>query len=980
LQRHGGRHFYVCKERLSIAHKDQMKKEKPFSSNKADIFSRRELDVMAYLVNGHSCKAAALFLKMSSRTVDTHLRNIYTKTGTTSKEQLIMFLDKNRILDQIRDRFPITKTAGIDEAETVEVAKTAIFRRSESFFTNRAKQVSIGAIILLTGIISYEIRQSFSNKKSSIKIIMEGLSLSDNYYIDRKKITDEMDRTLSCKKSLNIVTLMGHGGSGKSTIAKKYLQDGRYDFAYEINAETLVSTEVSVQGLAYSLADTEEQKNNLRYILSITGAKEKEKQILLFIKSELAKKNNWCLLFDNVEDFETLKRFCPYGSDLCGNIIITTRNGEIQNINYLGRVYYIIVGELTDEEKERLFNNVIGDKKSKWKQEEVQDFLGQLPSFPLDVSAAACYIKNVNITLPEYTNLLKTAAEDFLSLNEKFMLKYNNYNKTRYKIISSTLKNIIEQNNDFKEILLFIFMLDSQKIPTELLKAAYNSNTVNELLFYLEKYFLINSENNTISISRNAQQIGLHYLSRLVKCEDSLQKILKILTPYERIDKRYKNLSRFIPHLKAVSGHLNKLNLSDEKKADLRIKLFVTAGNIYRYKEQSVEESIDYFEEVLKLNRKYRYLNDYETAKIMLTAGDSCVLLGRNDSGEHYLIKSLAVLRTNRAYITDWADNLRLLGIIFTRRGKFDKANAYFDDAIKHMEACDRSDIAFKLAEARIYAAKSLNYLTHCINKKEMSDAVIFIKKAIDVLRTYRSKETIPLFEEYVIIREIAGLKIRLSGLENGIMNHDIALCLAEETEELLKKLPDEDNSSFCSYGMIFMEKAHAYLRMNDLQKAKEMFSKAIEICDKAPVDDYVWRVKMQQTETLIRLGCLEEAYKNCVYMFNIQNRKRNIAGDLFYNTYYYNAAVIQYRQGNIPKAVEHFRDFAVNMKEFCKSSLKKEDYDKLECANVFATTIQESEIKKYFANALKIFTAVCQKDSGFVRDYVEKNYLSIKE
>jgi tetratricopeptide (TPR) repeat protein len=109
-----------------------------------------------------------------------------------------------------------------------------------------------------------------------------------------------------------------------------------------------------------------------------------------------------------------------------------------------------------------------------------------------------------------------------------------------------------------------------------------------------------------------------------------------------------------------------------------------------------------------------------------------------------------------------------------------------------------------------------------------------------------------------MIIREIADYKITLSGMENAVMHHDAALKLAEETENLLRQLPDEDNRSYCSLGKICTEKGHAYLRMNQLKKAKEMFEQARKVCDRAHVNEYVWRTRMQQTETLIRLGELD--------------------------------------------------------------------------------------------------------------------------
>jgi tetratricopeptide (TPR) repeat protein len=303
------------------------------------------------------------------------------------------------------------------------------------------------------------------------------------------------------------------------------------------------------------------------------------------------------------------------------------------------------------------------------------------------------------------------------------------------------------------------------------------------------------------------------------------------------------------------------------------------------------------------------------------------------------------------------------------RFNDFDGANRNFDEAAALVGG--QTSVGAKISVARVCAAKSLNYVNRHINKEGMTEAINLMKKAIGILEDNANPSA---FEKNALLRELADCKITLSGMENGEMRHEVALGLARETEELLKQLPDEDNASYCSFGKVCTEKGHAYLRMNELEKAAEMFARARKVCDKAQVNEYVWRTRMQQTETLVRLGKLEEAYENCEYMFNLIERDRNIGADLFYNTCYYHAAVIKHRLGNIFEALEHFKKFFLLMKEFCKEFLESEAYAKLLNENVFETVSDESQIKKCYANALKIFSAVCKKGSGFITDYIERN------
>jgi tetratricopeptide (TPR) repeat protein len=642
-------------------------------------------------------------------------------------------------------------------------------------------------------------------------------------------------------------------------------------------------------------------------------------------------------LFDNVEDFEVLKRFCSPDSQ--GKIIITSRNEEIQNVSYLGKTQRIVVDELSEDEKYQLFCSILGNR---YNENEVKKFLKQLPSFPLDISSVAYYIKNVEVTLHEYEDLLKVMGNDFLDQSGVFVNKYNDYNRTRYGIITSTFKNIILPNENFKEILLFICFLDSQEIPIRIMRDIYGTEIVNSLIFDLKKYFIISVQNDTISIHRKIQHIGLRYLSlSFDKCDTALEKMLSRLASYEYLDRNYTDIKKLVPHLKMALANLDEMKLTDEKKVRFQIDLLVLIGNIYRYKEQAIDESVYYFEKALQLNDKHKLLSKYETAKLTFALGESCVLLNRNNEAEKFLRKSLHEFNTDQAQITDYANNLRLLGILHMRRNEFDAANARFDEASKKLEENNSSDVFFSIAKARIYAAKSINYVNRYINKEEMDEAMNLMKSAINILEE-KNAANISSFERNAIIREIADFKTTLSGMENAVMHHDIALKLAEETENLLHQLPDEDNCYFCSLGKICTEKGHAYLRMNQLEKAKEMFEQARKVCDKAQVNEYVWRTRMQQTETLIRLSELDEAYENCVFMFNQKERDRNIGADLFYNTSYYHAAVIKHHQGNVVQSLQYFEKFIAAMREFCKDFLDKEKYEKMVDEKIFETDLSE--------------------------------------
>lgn len=52
--------------------------------------STREIDVLRLIITGHTYKSTADLLFISEKTVDAHLRSIYSKTGVRNKVELVI--------------------------------------------------------------------------------------------------------------------------------------------------------------------------------------------------------------------------------------------------------------------------------------------------------------------------------------------------------------------------------------------------------------------------------------------------------------------------------------------------------------------------------------------------------------------------------------------------------------------------------------------------------------------------------------------------------------------------------------------------------------------------------------------------------------------------------------------------------------------------------------------------------------------------
>ena len=139
---------------------------------------------------------------------------------------------------------------------------------------------------------------------------------------------------------------------------------------------------------------------------------------------------------------------------------------------------------------------------------------------------------------------------------------------------------------------------------------------------------------------------------------------------------------------------------------------------------------------------------------------------------------------------------------------------------------------------------------------------------------------------------------------------------------------------------------------------------------------DYLFKIKMHEAECLVRLNRLDEAFAACKDMFSTKERERNNYSDLFFNTCYYHAAIIKYRQGDFKAAKEYFEKFFRSMRIFCKEIASKEDYEGLEKQNVFD---ESASMENFFKSSLKIFELIYWKDYEFTKYYIEENLKLLK-
>ena len=811
--------------------------------------------------------------------------------------------------------------------------------------------------------------------------VINNLTLQNKDYLNRHGVISKIDNVLSKQKKLKVAIIVGVGGSGKTTVARKFLQKTQANILWEINAETDHSIFSSFLELATNLAVTKIQQEELSAIKSISNNSKKQRRLVDFTASSLCKCKKWCLLFDNVEEFSTISEYFPKNDTAWGNgiLIITTRNKNLTHSFRIKEGVDIDIQNLSEEEQYELFCKILyGDsylKFSSGKAQQIKIFLKNIPMMPLDVSSAAYYIKNTSASFSDYIKITQKTIKDFEKMQKKLLEESLGYGRTRYGIITSIFEAIITQNEQFKKLLLAICLLDSQDIPKDLLISISNPLLVDDFIYNLKKHSIISFDNGQISIHRSSQDIGLCYLIDVMTLKEKKELIdilVSNVTPFKKLETQANiDIVKFISHLNSILDKIGAEKIHDSAIDNRKIDLLITIGDIYRLKEHRSSESISYYKEALEVNKICNYLNDTEIALINLKIGSVFTLMSKDESAKKYLLLSLDTLSKFNDPIA-LARTYRLLGIISMRNDEFKQANNYFQKSIETLDVGKCDSVESKIAKANAYSSMAFNYFMDGINRGHAFKAVKLMEEAISILSLPPSETT------ENVKKHLITYKSRLSGIYNALGKYDLSLKEGKEAENLIESLTSQDNSTFHAQGIILREKALSNLRLNEVEKAYQYFMQAKEVFSKALIFDYLFRLKMHEAEALIRLNRLDEAFEVCDEIFSIQNRELNNYCYLFFNTCYYHAAIIKYKQGNERATRKYFREFFLSMQKLCKRIVPPMEYENLVVGGAFDADMLDLE--KYFENSLKVFEAVYWKDYEFTKYYVEKNLKDFKK
>ncbi|OJW55190.1 MAG: hypothetical protein BGO67_05305 [Alphaproteobacteria bacterium 41-28] len=783
------------------------------------------------------------------------LQKIYSNTNIRN---IILEFEKkcHTVLDLTEFKYPSPSF----EKEILQ-EKEAKFIQKDEYILKHRKWILLSAIFIIFLLtINYLIFYG-KEKYLSSPIRSDLIIPTESTLLHRPELFALVDNKFNKRhEDIQTIALVGIGGSGKTTFARQYAREQKANVIWEMNAETTESLRESFEDLAQALSKEEEDQKKLREIQEIKNLEEKEKKMILFVKDLLRRRSNWFLVFDNVEKFTDIQKHFPRDMNTWGKgrIILTTRNDNFQNNNYIDHLVYI--GELNSQQKLDLFTKImnIGNLKVFNQNNESQIFLEKISPFPLDISIAAYYIKATNVSYEKYLECLNQHQKEFIDTLENILKESGEYNKTRYKIITLSLERLIKINKNFEPLLLFISLLDSQDIPQGLLEMYMGPEKVRNFIYHLKKFSLITNKlfhsESTLSIHRHTQKIHLAYFTSVLKLKENhqlIQSITDTLEKYirEAINKENntstklseKHAKMFLAHSNlltdsmkgAIAGELGRIYIfKGDYTQGIRIledsiialsksynKIHIKVAHVLGYLGLAhrdignYKKAKDFLEQSYLIYNQQTFKNYSEIAWILTFLGDTHRELGDYNKAKDLLEESLIIYRNhlpeNSAGV---ARVLTWLGMVYREAGNYQKARDLLEESYKSFKS---------ISETHTGVAMTLAFLGNINNELGYhKKAKELLERSLVVYKKHFSEEHVAVARAFAFLGDVNG--------ESGQYKEGKGL-LEKSLMTFKKKLSEEHTYitwALAHLGIIYRE-------LGDYDKAKNFFEKSLKRCEK---------------------------------------------------------------------------------------------------------------------------------------------------
>lgn len=814
----------------------------------------------------------------------------------------------------------------------------------------------------------------------------------------RTKLLEQMENKFKEQNGVKIVALTGVGGAGKTTLARQYATDQKVPVLWEINAETHNTLFRSLQNLAFALAKTPEDKNEISLIQQVANrsVQEGQFQLLFFIKQRLKENSSWLLIYDNVENLASIKNFLPSDRHVwgTGKVIITTKDLNTEDTSYIEAKNVINIEELEAKEALTLFTqiyyNMCPNKLPHSQQKEASSFLKQIPAFPLDISIAAYYIRNTHIPFKQYLKELHLNTETFTKHQEYFLEKGNHYTKARYSIVKFSLEKIIRDQPTYKELALLICLLESQHIPRSFLESYEDKLTADSFIYQLKKNgLLFQLSPTTFALHRSTQAMGLAFLKTYFSAQEKnafAHKLIKTFQSFEEMRKDVKSFYDYYnkitihhderlllaPHLPTLIDHLDSLSLPVDLMVKTKEHLWLVSGAIHKSCTHNMLLARHFLEKLFSTGYTTLSIPPNIAAILLLILGAAEVDLGAPEKGIEYFKKGLFLCKSIEGTEILQAEILKMLGVAYGEQETLTKSNQYFAQATKLLDPLDNALTKESLSE--IYAQQAFSYSKQHIIPEVGEIIKKYMQQSLELLHATHNLVKAQEKNPVLLTHYVAKQKWRKGQVYNRLSLYQDSLISLKDALYIIDNVPWSDHLLKAE---INLNRGEALLRLGEVRAAEKSLTDSLKVFERAlgPTAPCTWHAKVYRAEAYLRLAKLDLAYADCMGILNSKIIKNTPLSQLLYGVCLYHAAVIAYKQKRYLESEKHFQEFFRNIGPYCQKYLTKESFALLNSQNALAMDgAKKGDFRICFEKSLRILTAIYGNNHPFVQNYVALN------
>ncbi|PCJ24493.1 MAG: hypothetical protein COA94_07345 [Rickettsiales bacterium] len=317
----------------------------------------------------------------------------------------------------------------------------------------------------------------------------------------------------------------------------------------------------------------------------------------------------------------------------------------------------------------------------------------------MDVTVAAYYIKEEKISYSEYIDNMNIINKAVTEMQKNLMQDYGVYKKTRFGILVSSIQKIIAIDQEFKDLLFFMGLINYKNISRDLLINFKNEKIVNNFIAYLKEFSIITEErknkNNKIdnfTILKSSNIIIRHYLQQLLflgECRVIAARGAKILQQYLKFnEKKLSSIDRdnYYEHIEAFLQNKDLLDNDILAYYSKILGIYYVGNENYDKAKKLLENALEYY----NLNKK---MYGKEIANISVNSGELYLFSGGYEKAK----KSLEIARQFYSQnieeyecVLSWTYGL--MGYTCRALEQYEQARIYLDKSLAIHSGCSNFD------------------------------------------------------------------------------------------------------------------------------------------------------------------------------------------------------------------------------------------------------------------------------------------------